>query len=48
MLNINCAYVLLTNVDEPRTVKEAINMPDSDSWLLAMNDEMKSLEKNKT
>ena len=48
MLNVDCAYALLTNVDEPRTVKEAINMPDSASWLSAMNDEMKSLEKNET
>jgi hypothetical protein len=48
MLNVNCAYALLTDVDEPRTVKEAINMPDSNSWLLAMKDEMKSLEKNET
>ncbi|GLJ22726.1 hypothetical protein SUGI_0428180 [Cryptomeria japonica] len=47
MLNVKCAYALLTDVDEPRTVKEAI-MSDSDSWLEAMNDEMTSLEKNGT
>ena len=33
MLNVNFPYTLLMNVDEPRTVKEAINMLDSYSWL---------------
>lgn len=48
MLNVNCAYALLVDTDEPRTVKEATDMPDSDSWLEAMNDEMSSLDKNGT
>lgn len=48
MLNVNCSYALLADIDEPRTVKEAIEMLDSDSWLEAMNDEMSSLDKNGT
>lgn len=48
MLNVNYAYTFLTNVDEPRTVKEGRNMLDLDSWLEEMKDEMKSLENNET
>lgn len=31
MLNVNCAYALLADTDEPRTIKEAIKMPNSNS-----------------
>lgn len=48
MLNVNCAYVLLTDVDEPRTMNKEINILDLDSWLEGIKDEMKSLEKNGT
>lgn len=48
MLDSNCAYALITNADEPRTVKEAIDMSDSDSWLEAMYEETTSLKKNQT
>jgi hypothetical protein len=48
MLDTNCAYTLITNVDDLRTVKEAIEMHDSNSWLEAMNEEMASLKKKFT
>lgn len=48
MLNVNYFDALLMDVDEPRTIKEAINMLDSNSQLSAMKDELKSLEKNET
>lgn len=48
LLDTNCVYALVTNTDEPRTVKEAIQMLDLDSWLEPMNKEMASLKKNET
>ena len=48
MLDSNCAYALITNIDEPRSVKEALGMEDAGSWIEAMDDEMASLDKNKT
>jgi hypothetical protein len=48
MLDSSCAYALFTNTDEPRSVKEALGMEDAGSWVEAMDDEMASLDKNKT
>ena len=47
------AYALLAaqevnNVDEPSTYKEAITGIDSEKWLVAMEEEIESLHKNKT
>lgn len=43
MLDSSCAYALVTNTDEPRSVKEALGMEDAGSWIEAMDDEMASL-----
>ena len=48
MLDSNCTFALITNIDEPRSVKEALDMEDAGSWIEAMDDEMVSLDKNKT
>ena len=48
MLDSNCAFALITNTDEPRSMKEALGMEDVGSWIEAMDDEMASLDKNKT
>ena len=40
MLDSSCAYALVTNTDEPRSVKEALGMEDAGSWIEAMDDEM--------
>lgn len=48
MWDANYAYSLITNVDEPRTMKEEIKIPNLDSWLEATNEEMVSLKKNET
>lgn len=48
MLNVNYAYAMLMNFEEPRTIREVINMPYLDSWLDTMKEKMKSLEKNET
>jgi hypothetical protein len=39
---------LISNTDEPRTVREAMGMNDADSWIEAMNEEMAALKKNAT
>ena len=36
MLNSSCAFALSTNIDEPRSVKEALGMEDAGSWIKAM------------
>jgi hypothetical protein len=41
-------YILLTENGEPECYSEAMELKDSLQWELAMKDEMKSLEKNKT
>ena len=41
-------YILLTENGEPQCYSEAMGLKDSLQWELAMKDEMKSLEKNKT
>ena len=48
MLDSSCAFSLITNSDEPRSMKEALGMEDTGSWIEAMDDEMASLDKNKT
>lgn len=48
MLDVNCTYALITSTNEPRTMKEATEIFDSNSWLEAMNEEMASLKKNAT
>ncbi|MDF3686074.1 hypothetical protein, partial [Enterobacter hormaechei] len=32
MLDSSCAFALITNTDEPRSVKEALGMEDAGSW----------------
>ena len=41
-------YILLTENGEPQCYSEAMGLKDSLQWELAMKNEMKSLEKNKT
>lgn len=48
MLDSSCAYALVTNTDELRSMKEALGMEDVGSLIEAMNDEMASLDKKKT
>ena len=48
MLDSSCAFALITNTDEPRSVNKALGMEDVGSQIEAMDDEMASLEKNKT
>ena len=47
MLDSSCFFSLITNTDEPRSVKEALGMEDAGSWIEAMDDEMDSLDKKK-
>ena len=48
MLDSSCAFALITNIDEPISVKEALDMEDVGSWFETMDNEMASLDKNKT
>jgi hypothetical protein len=48
LIDSTCSYALISNTDEPRTLKKAFRMFDSDSWLEAMEGEMTSLDKNET
>ena len=41
-------YLLLTDEGEPESFDEALQVEDSIKWEQAMNDEMRSLEKNDT
>ena len=45
LLDSNCAFSLITNTDELRSVKETLYMEDVGSWIEAMDDEMASLDK---
>lgn len=48
MLDSNCIFSLIANIDEPKTIREVMGMHDVDSWIEAMNEEMVSLKKNAT
>ena len=39
---------MISNTDEPRTIREAMGMNDEDSWIATMNEEMGALKKNAT
>ena len=41
-------FALVTSGGDPFTFKEAINRKDTDKWLVAMLEEMESLQNNKT
>jgi hypothetical protein len=42
-------YIFLSsNIDEPRTMKEAMEMEDKDSWILVMVEEMVAPQNNDT
>lgn len=47
-MDSSCIFALISNIDEPRTVREAMGMHDVDSWMEAMNEEMEALKKNAT
>ena len=42
------SFALITSGGDPFSFKEAINRKDNDKWLVAMLEEMESLQKNKT
>ena len=42
------SFALVTSGGDPFTFKEATNRKDNDKWILAMLEEMESLQKNKT
>ena len=42
------SFALVTSGGDPFTFKKATNRKDNDKWLVAMLEEMKSLQKNKT
>jgi hypothetical protein len=46
--DFKCIFALSTNVDEPRTVKEAMEIENSEHWRLAMDEEMVALRKTDT
>lgn len=48
MLDSSRIFTLIANIDEPRTIREAMGMCDVDSWMEAMNLEMATLNKNDT
>ena len=48
LLDSSCIFSLISNTNEPRTVREAMGMTDADSWIEAMNEEMAALKKNAT
>ena len=43
-----CIFALNANIDEPRFVQEALDMNDSESWKIAMDEEMAALQRNQT
>ena len=45
MLDSSCIFALISNIDEPRTIREAMGTNDADSWMEAMNEEMLALKK---
>lgn len=48
LLDPDCIFSLISNIDEPRTIREATVMSDVDSLMEAMNKDMTSLKKNNT
>ena len=48
MLDSSCGLTLITNIDEPRSMKRALDMEDVGSRIEAMDDEMASLDNKKT
>ena len=44
----NVAYCLLTEDGEPSTFHEARKSPDKSLWMIAMQEEIEALDKNKT
>ena len=42
------SFALVTSDGDPFSFKEATNRKDNDKWLVAMLEEMESLQKNKT
>lgn len=48
MLDSHCIFALISNTNEPRTVREAMSMCDANSWMEAMNKEIVALKKNDT
>ena len=42
------SFALVTSGGDPFTFKEATNRKDNDKWIVAMLEEMESLQKNKT
>ena len=42
------SFALVTSSGDPFTFKEATNRKDNDKWIVAMLEEMESLQKNKT
>ena len=47
MLDSSCAFSLITNTNETRSMKEALAMEDAGSWIEVMDDDMTSLDKKK-
>ena len=45
---INIAYCLLTEDEEPSTFHETLNSSNITLWMIAMQEEIKALHKNKT
>nr|GEU47645.1 hypothetical protein [Tanacetum cinerariifolium] len=48
VMDSNIAYCLLTKEREPSTLQEALNNPDASFWKVEMQEEIKTLHKNKT
>lgn len=48
LLDSNYCFSLISNVDEPRNVQEAMDMSDAYSWMKAMDEEIFALKKNDT
>ena len=48
MLDSSCSFALITNTNEPRSMKEALDIEEASSQIEAMDDDMASLDKNKT
>ena len=44
--HFTCIFALSTNTNEPRTMKEVMEMEEKESWRLAMDEEMDEIIKN--
>jgi len=44
--SFRCIFSLSSHTDEPRTMKEAMDMEDKESWRLVVDEEMDALRKN--